>query len=406
MATFLILAVLLTLQSAVSLQDGYRFLRLVRWSWRRSPADFAPPAAVIIPCKGVDSDFERNLSNFLAQDYPRYQAIFVVASEKDAAHAALAQQLTKATGGSLKTALVVAGYSELRGEKVNNLIQGVAAADPGAQVLVFADIDAHPRRDWLRSLVAPLADPSVTVSTGFRWYLPGRGFVSRLRAAWDTSIATMLGDHSHNFAWGGSMAIRTEDFKRLQVVERYWAHTVSDDYGVARAVRAARGRIRFEPRCLLPSREESDWREFLRWSTRQIILTHVYARHLWGLGLASHGLYCGTYVLGLVLLALPGSTTRERLGIAAFLLGILFLGTAKARLRTIVAREIFPEEAELLARYGSCYWQLAPLVPWIMLLNFVVAGLTRQIEWRGTRYELRSLDEVRVLRRDDWELKS
>src|SRR5439155_13015403 len=141
-------------------------------------------------------------------------------------------------------ALVAAGYSDGRGEKVNNLLRGVEAVAPQTEVLVFADADARPKADWLRSLVAPLADPGVTVSTGFRWYLPGDTFASRLRAAWDTSIATMLGDHDRsNIAWGGSMAVRAEEFRRLRVAEAYWARTASDDYAVTRAVRDAGGRI-------------------------------------------------------------------------------------------------------------------------------------------------------------------
>ena len=403
MKAFLILGALLAIQSVVSLREGLRFLRRVRESRRRPVGTFAPPAAVVIPCKGIDPDFDVNLSRFLAQDYPRYQTIFVVASENDPACEALAARIREwgqARGGPSKIDLVVAGFAEDRGEKVNNLIRGVAAAGPGAEVLVFADIDARPQRDWLRSLVAPLEDPSVTVSTGFRWYLPGRGFASHLRAAWDTSIATLLGDHDHNFAWGGSMAIRAQDFKRLEIVERHWARSLSDDYGVTRAVRAAGEKIHFEPRCLLASCEETTFVEFLRWSTRQIVITRVYAPHLWRLGLASSGLYCGTFLLGLVLLGLAGSPPASLL-IVAFLAAILLLGAAKGRLRTAVAREIFADEGTELARFGARYWQLAPLVPWIMVFNFVVAGFARRIEWRGTLYELRSPDQVRVVRRGE-----
>lgn len=403
---FLLLATLLAVQSAVSLREGFRFLRFVRRSRRQPPGNYLPRVAVMIACKGVNADFELNLSRYLTQDYPNYQVILIVASEKDPAHGFLAARLNKTPapepGRVLKTALVVAGHSECRGEKVHNLLRGLAAVDPAAEVLVFADADARPGQDWLRSLVAPLADASVTVSTGFRWYLPGASFVSQLRAAWDTSIATMLGDHNHNFAWGGSMAIRAEDFKRLQVAERYWAGTVSDDYALTRAVRDARGRIRFEPRCLLASREDSSFQDFLRWANRQIIITRVYAAHLWWMGFGAYGLYCATFLFGLILLILPGSSARQRIAFAALLLAILFLGMAKGFVRTILAREMFPEESADLARYGSCYWQLTPLVPWVMLLNFVVAGVTRRIEWRGTLYELRSRDEVRVVGRKDF----
>ncbi len=403
MKIFLLLGALLLAQSLWSLVDGYRFLRYVRAGRGRPPGDFAPAAALVIPCKGVEAGFEGNLECYLHQDYPAYQAIFAVASENDPTYEPLQARLrefAKANGHhGVQATLVVAGYSPECGEKVHNLLRGLAAAGPEAHVYAFADMDAHPARDWLRSLVAPLRDPQVTVSTGFRWYLPGAGFVSQLRAAWDTSIATLMGDHDHNFAWGGSMAIRAEDFTRLRVAERYWAGTVSDDYALTRAVREAGGRIRFEPRCLVASREDSSFVEFFRWANRQIIITRVYAPHLWRMGVAAYVFFCGTMLYGLVELGLPGTPAWQRWAAAGLLAAVQLLGVAKGRLRGVVARESFPGEAGLLRPYAARYWQLSPLVPWVMLVNFLVAGFVRRIEWHDTCYELKSRDEVRVLRR-------
>jgi cellulose synthase/poly-beta-1,6-N-acetylglucosamine synthase-like glycosyltransferase len=401
---FAILAVLLALQSILSLRGGYRFLCFVRRSLRAPLRNYRPPVAVIIPCKGLDQEFELNLARFLRQDYPDYQLVFVVASESDPAHRCLSEHLRTAAGhfpGLRSTSLVVAGRSDVRGEKVNNLLHGLTAVDRRAEVLIFADADARPKPDWLRCLVSPLADKSVTVSTGFRWYLPGSSFASQLRAAWDTSIATMLGEHSHNFAWGGSMALRVEDFERLRVAERYWAHTVSDDYAVTRAALDAGARIHFQPRCLLAAAEELSLGDFVRWANRQIIITRVYAARLWAVGLASHGLYCTTFLLGLLLLADPGSSAEERIAVLASLLFVLSVGIAKGRLRSVVAGELFREESAVLRAYGSRYWQLTPLVPWLMFYNFVIASFRRRIEWRGTHYFLKSTEEVRVITRDD-----
>jgi len=387
---FWVMAALLAVQSLVALRDGFRFLEFFRRRRSAPPGDSCPRAAVIIPCKGLDPGFKENLQAFLSQDYPHYQLVFAVSRERDPAHAILSERLR----GQPHTALVVAGEAEGRGEKVHNLVQALGVVDTDAEVLVFADIDARPGPDWLRSLVAQLADPNVTVSTGFRWYLPGRGFASRLRAAWDTSITTLLGEHGRNLAWGGSMAMRTSDFRRLQIAERYWRGTVSDDYALARAVRESNGRIAFEPRCLVASCEESSLAELLRWMNRQIIITRVYAPHLWRLGLAAHLLYALTMLAGVALLLAPGVSGTARLAIAAVLGAIQFLGVAKGGIRAIVAREGFAEKRP------SCYWTLAPIVPWIMLYNFLVAGFVRRIEWRGTIYELRSKDDVRVLRRE------
>lgn len=402
MTVFFVLAALLLLQSALSLRDGYRFVAYLRRSLRQPRGTYCPFAAVIVASKGVDADFSGHVTNLLNQDYPDYQLIFAVASNADPAYERLAALLGvtgRASASNPAASLVVAGYSDERGEKVNNLLCALGAVKPGVEVLAFADTDATMPPGWLRSLVAPLADPAVTVSTGFRWYLPGESVGSQVRAAWDTSIAMLLGDHRRNLAWGGSMAMRAADFKRLRIAEQYWQATVSDDYAVARAVRDARGWIRFEPRCLVASREESGLADFVRWANRQIILTRVYAADLWRLGLASHSLFAGTVTLGVLLLAFSGASPARKLVAAALLGAIYALGLAKASLRSRVARELFPDEAPSLRRYASRYWVWWPLVPWIMLFNFVTAGFTRCIEWRGTRYEMISATEVRVLER-------
>jgi hypothetical protein len=57
-------------------------------------------------------------------------------------------------------------------------------------------------------------------------------------------------------------------------------------------------------------------------------------------------------------LALPGISAGQRLLIAGILLAILLLGVGKGCIRTTVARELFPEEASSLSRYGARYWQL------------------------------------------------
>ncbi len=402
--TFLVLGTLLVVQSVWAFVDGLRFLRCVHARRRQPLGDYTPAVAVVIPCKGLDAGFEGNVSQYLNQKYPKYQVIFVVASETDPAFGFLQRRLKAGSKpgqpGGPEVALRVAKTSDCRGEKVNNLLCGLEAVSLRTEVLAFADSDARPTRDWLRSLVAPLADRRVMVSTGFRWYLPGSTFVSQLRAAWDTSIATMMGDHNHNFAWGGSMAIRKADFQRIGVAERYWRSTVSDDYALTRAVREAQGKIRFQPCCLLASREDSTFREFLQWANRQIIITRVYAAPLWRMGLAVYVFHCSTLILGVAAVVLPGVANVDRTLAVSLLVVILLLGAAKGHIRALVAREIFPEEAASLRQYGSRYWRLTPLVPWIMLINFVVAAVTRKIEWRGTRYDLISRNEVRVLSRE------
>jgi cellulose synthase/poly-beta-1,6-N-acetylglucosamine synthase-like glycosyltransferase len=375
----------------------------------------------------LDADFESNISSFLCQDYPSYQVIFTVASADDPAYHALRNHLQKvsdnkqnevaeavgpqlgttASGasrdrkkGGVQTALVIAGYSDSRGEKVHNLLQGLKTVDAKAPVLAFGDIDGRPGKDWLRSLVAPLQDPTVTVSTGFRWELPGSGFVSHLGTSLSAFVATSRAEQANNFVWGGAMAIRTLDFARLAVAERYWANSTSDDTALTRAVYDAGGRVRFEPRCAVASRVESTWGAFLTKKIRHSISTRIYLPGLWWEAAITNGYYCGTVLFGLILLALPGISAGQRLLIAGILLATQLLVMGKGLIHLTIAKELFPEETSSLNSYRSCYWRLSPLVPWVTLINILVSSVSRRFKWGGTQYEVRGRNGTRVLRRE------
>jgi hypothetical protein len=115
---------------------------------------------------------------------------------------------------------------------------------------------------------------------------------------------------------------------------------------------------------------------------------------------ASYVFCCGTVLLGLTMLALPSNSAGQRLLIAGILLAPLLLVMSKGLIHMTIAKELFPEEASSLSRYGARYWQLSLLAPWVMLINYLVAGVTRRIEWRGTHYELKDKNQTRVLWRE------
>src|SRR5574341_322678 len=167
LTVFFILAALLTIQSLIALQDGPRFLAFVRRRMQESLPDYAPPATLICPCKGLDEELEHNLTSLAEQDYPDLEIVFVMASADDPAHAVCDRVAAKATR---PVRVVIAGKPEGRGEKVNNLLAGVAAARAESEVFVFADSDGRPGPRWVRRLVQHLADPQVGAASTFRWY--------------------------------------------------------------------------------------------------------------------------------------------------------------------------------------------------------------------------------------------
>ena len=217
------------------------------------------------------------------------------------------------------------------------------------------------------------------------------------------SVATTLGDHARNFAWGGATAIRRDTFERIRVAER-WGNAASDDYALTRAVKEAGLGIRFVPRCLMIKRESAGWRSLLEFTTRQIIITRVYRPSAWWTGLISHGLFCVGFLGGIAFLlariAISGSASTGGLVFAAVALVVIYLlGSAKGVLRLSAASIALPDFRKEITRSWWMFCVLWPLVSVLFLYNFVASSLTRRITWRGVCYELVSDRETKVVGR-------
>ncbi len=400
-AVFTILAFLLLAQSIAALVAG---LRLARYAWRALsvvPERYVPKTAVIIPCKGLEPDFEENIVAYLAQDYRHYELIFVTESEADPAHLALRQILADSNRSAW---LITAGEAQNRGQKVHNLcaaLDALNAVDRKTEVLVFADSDARPDANWLQELVTPLADPRVAATTGFRWYLPltvpaRRNFWAYLLSAWNAGALNLLGERS-SFAWGGATAINRDTFEELRIKERWEAGAVSDDYILTSAVHAARLRIKFVPQCLVPSEAQTTWRNLLEFTARQMTITRVYAPRVWWLTAITHTLFNITFWggLGAVVLGVASASV-----LLPLLFGVFTLGLISGALRGFLVSQLLPEE--LRPQIRRSWWAflfLHPLVSLLYLHNVIVSARTRRITWRGIGYELHSPSETIIWQR-------
>src|SRR5678815_652164 len=251
-----------------SLLSGIRYAAYVRRETSRTLPDFQPFVSVIAPGRGLEPGLIDNLRPLVAQDYPRYEVLFVFDALDDPAIKIVNELKCLA---DIATRTVIAGPATDSGQKAHNLRVAVNEVDPQSEVLVFVDTDARPAKDWLRKLVAPLADETLGASTGYRWFIPDRGGIaSRLRGVWNASVASALGaDTARNFCWGGSTAIRRTTFEKLNIRER-WLGTVSDDFLVTRVLKEASLAIYFVPQCLVASLGDCNFRELLEFTTRQI----------------------------------------------------------------------------------------------------------------------------------------
>ena len=369
-----------------SLMGGFRFAAYVRRETSRALPDFQPFVSVIAPARGLEPGLADNLRPLLEQDYPRYEVLFVFDSADDPAARLVSH------GSSQIGRTIIAGPAVDSGQKVHNLRVAVNEIDPKSEVLVFVDTDARPAKDWLRKLVAPLADETLGASSGYRWFIPEKGGIaSRLRGVWNASIASALGgDRTKNFCWGGSTAIRRSTFEQLNVSER-WRGSVSDDFTITRVLKEAKFPVHFTPNCLVASVGDCGWRELFEFTTRQIKITRVYASHLWLPLLLGSALFVLAFFGGLILIGVYPRSPAAYI----FTLIMFTLGAAKSFIRfRAVSTVLRTDRRDLIAHI--LLWPFASL---LYLYNAIVAAFSRRIEWRGITYELKSPSEAVIISR-------
>lgn len=282
---------------------------------------------------------------------------------------------------------------------MNNLRAAVLNAAERFDVYVFADSDGRPGRNWLSRLVAPLADSNLGAITTFRWLFPQTGGIwSALASAWNAPAATYLGEHHRNFCWGGGTAIRRERFEQSNVMQ-FWSGSVSDDYSLTLALRQYGLPILFAPECMVPTIFDCDAEGLVEFTNRQIIITRVYEPRLWMLGGLAHAMYCGAILMGVGLFFanLISGAPAIHLLLLALILPVLSMGRGVLRLTAIM--ELLPEWKTKLLADGWIWTFLAAAAPFLALWNSLVALFSRQIRWRGIRYQLLAPGQTRILTR-------
>jgi len=265
-------------------------------------------------------------------------------------------------------------------------------------VFVFVDSDTRVGNDWLHRIVAPLANASVGVATGYRWFISEHAsFTSELRSVWNGSIASALGPNLRsNFCWGGSMAIRREIFEKLDIRER-WRGTLSDDFTLTRAMKEAGLAIHFVPQALTVSTGHCTIGELVEFTNRQMKITRVYSPGLWMLS------FFGSVVFNLVMLSSLVMVIFGRrdnwnstiAGIVFLIVAALSIGKSWYRLRAVeyVLEEDWPEIDRQWMTHDTL-WLLAPA---LFLINCIAATFSRRVTWRGIEYELKSHTETVII---------
>lgn len=83
---YLAFAALAVCQASLMLLQTYEHRRFYhRRARRQLTARFSPRVELVVPCKGVDPEFDSLVKELFRQDYPAYGVTFVVESTSDPA---------------------------------------------------------------------------------------------------------------------------------------------------------------------------------------------------------------------------------------------------------------------------------------------------------------------------------
>ncbi len=354
---------------------------------------------LIVPCKGLDTNFQKNITSFFNLDYENHLLWFVVAEESDPAYSELCK-LKEKLRQDLKAQdvqIFVAGKGQSCSQKIHNLLYCYERIGDDIDVLAFADSDVCVRTDWLSHLVYPLRHAKTGVATGYRWFVPKKNNLATLAlSALNAKVAQLLGNTPFNQAWGGSMAIRVDVFRRLGL-DKIWPKALSDDLSLSTAVKKAGLKVAFVPACLVASHESITWRRLFEFSRRQFLITRIYAPKTWWFGLLS-SLYSVLGIWGAAGLAIYAAKIQHiNLELFALVPVVFFVNQlGRAMLRQRTAEKLLQNECR--AMRAACLADVLACWLWSLLLLFFIisSAFGRTIVWRRIRYKLLGPTEIIV----------
>ncbi|NLG83943.1 MAG: glycosyltransferase [Firmicutes bacterium] len=242
-----------------------RFFR----SRAREEGVFLPPVSILKPVRGVDHEAYENLRSFCRQDYPHFE-LLVGGNDPEDPYVALVERLKREFPHLAIRLVVVPPLGANR--KVGILHR--LAAEARHEILVINDSDTRVGPDYLRRVVAPLADERVGLVT-----CPYRGeealsFPAVLEALYLGATflpSVMVARYvlAMRFALGATVVLRAADLEKIGGFASF-ADYLADDYQLGARLAALGLRVHladYVVSCVLGSTTWRDaWHREVRWA--------------------------------------------------------------------------------------------------------------------------------------------
>ena len=159
---FFLIAAIPFIYYLIAIYSTWRFFR-VSSKQNSAVSSFTPPVSILKPVRGLDPDAYENFASFCRQDYPEYEIVFCVGDRTDPVLPVIEKVIRDFPKCKIR---VLFGSGRVA---TNDKVAKLARLTNEAQYefLVINDSDVRAEPDYLRTIVAPLADPKVGAVTCF-----------------------------------------------------------------------------------------------------------------------------------------------------------------------------------------------------------------------------------------------
>jgi ceramide glucosyltransferase len=343
------------------------------------PAQGLPPVSILKPLKGADPGIYESFRSHCLQDYPEYEIIFGVSDPGDPVIASVEELQREFPERAIR--LVVSPHRLGANVKVSNLEQ--MAPEARYPNLLVNDSDIYVERDYLRRVMAPLADERVGMVTCLYRGVAASTLGSRLESLGISTdfcagvLAARQLEGGIRFGLGSTLAFRRNDLERVGGFKSI-VDFLADDYELGRRIAGLGLQVLLSDVIVETHLPPYDLAGFLSHQLR------------WARGVRDSraGGYIGlvsTYGLMWALLALIASHAAPWVCAVAAATILLRLAVALS-----VGKAVLKDEQLVRALWLLPIRDLAAVVVWAASF----AGHT--VTWRGDRFELKKGRLIRL----------
>ncbi len=325
---------------------------------------------VLKPVRGLEKNQKNNLRSACLQDYPHFEVIFSVQDPEDPV-IPLLKEIQREFGSEKVSLVIETRHGGLNG-KINNLLGALPHAH--YEILVISDSDTYLEPNYLKTIIAPLADPDVGCActlykacSADHWFEKIELLTFNADFIPSVIFAHMTG--AAKFCLGSSMALRRSSLKEMGGFETF-SNCFVEDYEMGKRFWTSGKKIAIVPYFIEIVTDLKNafhgWKHQIYWDQKTFAANPV-------------GFFA-TVLIRSIPFALLFAILRS-----ADTAGLVVLGGAIA-LRLITTAVML--SWGIRDREGLRSLALLPLRDVTALTTWLIALIKRTVVWRGSKFTL------------------